>query len=26
VVDCEITIRQIMYFALSYDHRIVEGR
>lgn len=26
VVDGEITIRPIMYLALSYDHRIVDGR
>ncbi len=26
VVDGEITIRPMMYFALSYDHRIIDGR
>ena len=26
VVDGEITIRPIMYVALSYDHRIIDGR
>ena len=23
---CEITIRPMMYLALSYDHRIVDGK
>ena len=26
VVDDEIVIRPIMYLALSYDHRIIDGR
>jgi len=26
VVDGEITIRPIMYVALSYDHRIIDGK
>ena len=26
VVDDEITVRPMMYLALSYDHRIVDGR
>jgi 2-oxoglutarate dehydrogenase E2 component (dihydrolipoamide succinyltransferase) len=26
VVDGEITIRPMMYVALSYDHRIVDGK
>jgi 2-oxoglutarate dehydrogenase E2 component (dihydrolipoamide succinyltransferase) len=26
VVDDEITIRPMMYLALSYDHRIIDGR
>ncbi len=26
VVDGEIVIRPMMYLALSYDHRIVDGR
>ena len=26
VVDGEIEIRPMMYLALSYDHRIVDGR
>lgn len=26
VVDGEITIRPVMYLALSYDHRIIDGR
>ncbi len=26
VVDDEIVIRPMMYVALSYDHRIVDGR
>ena len=26
VVDGEIKIRPIMYLALSYDHRIVDGK
>ena len=26
VVDDELTVRPMMYLALSYDHRIVDGR
>jgi 2-oxoglutarate dehydrogenase E2 component (dihydrolipoamide succinyltransferase) len=26
VVDGQIVIRPIMYLALSYDHRIIDGR
>ena len=26
VVDGEVVIRPIMYVALSYDHRIIDGR
>ncbi len=26
VVDGEIVIRPIMYLALTYDHRIIDGR
>ena len=26
VVDGEITVRPMMYLALSYDHRIIDGR
>ena len=26
VVDGEIVVRPMMYLALSYDHRIVDGR
>ncbi len=26
VVDDEIVIRPMMYLALSYDHRIIDGR
>jgi len=26
VVDGEVAVRPIMYLALSYDHRIVDGR
>ena len=26
VVDDEIVIRQMMYMALTYDHRIIDGR
>ncbi len=26
VVDGEITVRSMMYLALSYDHRVVDGK
>lgn len=26
VIDGEITVRPMMYLALSYDHRIIDGR
>ena len=26
IVDGEITVRPVMYLALSYDHRIIDGK